>query len=188
LDYSRTVNYALFQKDDEMRHSAAYLDTFTTLTTEMNLTRDDKFDTLWKMRTIFDMLNDAYAKYYSPTEHLAVDEITVLFKGRVVFKQYILKKYKCFGIKVYKFCASKGYTYGMRVYLGKGRTCATETMTATHATVAGLMRRVENAGHKLYMDNFFSSPDLFDNLHSRKINCCGTVRLKRACHRNLERL
>jgi hypothetical protein len=32
------------------------------------------------------MLNDAHAKYYSPNEHLAVDEITVLFKGRVVFK------------------------------------------------------------------------------------------------------
>jgi 5-methylcytosine-specific restriction endonuclease McrBC regulatory subunit McrC len=41
------------------------------------------------MRTIFDMLNDAYAKYYSPTEYLAIDEIIVLFKGRVVFKQYI---------------------------------------------------------------------------------------------------
>jgi hypothetical protein len=61
--------------------------------------RDDNFDKLWKMRTIFDMLNDAYAKYYSPTEHLAVHEIIVLFKGRVVFKQYIPKKHKRFGIK-----------------------------------------------------------------------------------------
>jgi hypothetical protein len=62
------------------------------------------------------MLNDAYAKYYSPTEHLTVDEIIVLFKGRVVFKQYILKKHKHFGIKVYKLCDSEGYTYDMRVY------------------------------------------------------------------------
>jgi hypothetical protein len=38
------------------------------------------------------------------------------------------------------------------------------------------MRRVENVGHKLYKDNFFSSPDLFD-LQSRKINCCGTATL-----------
>jgi hypothetical protein len=28
------------------------------------------------------------------------------------------------------------------------------------------------------MDNFFSSPDLFDHLTKRKINCCGTVRRK----------
>jgi hypothetical protein len=61
------------------------------------------------MRTISDMFNDAYAKYYSPTYHLAVDEITVLLKGRIVFKQYIPKKHKCFGIKIYKLCDPKGY-------------------------------------------------------------------------------
>jgi hypothetical protein len=38
------------------------------------------------------------------------------------------------------------------------------------------MRRIENVGHKLYMDNFFSSPELFDDLHTKAINCCGTVR------------
>jgi hypothetical protein len=46
------------------------------------------------MRTIFEKLNDAYAKYYSPTEHLAIDEVIVLFKVRVIFKQYIPKKHK----------------------------------------------------------------------------------------------
>jgi hypothetical protein len=45
--------------------------------------RDDNSDRLWKIRTIFDMLSNVYAKYYGPTEHSAVDEITVLFKGRV---------------------------------------------------------------------------------------------------------
>jgi hypothetical protein len=50
-------------------------------------------------------------------------------------------------------------------------------MTATEATVAGIMKKVENVGHNLYMDNFFSSLDLFNDLHSRKINCRGTVRL-----------
>jgi hypothetical protein len=37
--------------------------------------------------TIFDDNNDLYAKYYSPTEHLAADEIIVLFKPRFIFKQ-----------------------------------------------------------------------------------------------------
>jgi hypothetical protein len=65
----------------------------------------------------------------------------------------------------------------MKVYSWKDRTYAPDTMTATHATVAGLTRRAENVEHKLYMDDFFSSPDLFSDLHSRKINCCGTVGL-----------
>jgi hypothetical protein len=39
---------------------------------------DENYDRLWKMRTSFDKLNDVYAKYYSPSEYLAVH-----FKGRV---------------------------------------------------------------------------------------------------------
>jgi hypothetical protein len=40
-------------------------------------------------------------------------------------------------------------------------------------------REVEGVGHKLYMDNFFSSPDPYDDLIQKKIYCCGTVRLHR---------
>jgi hypothetical protein len=55
------------------------------------------------MRTIFDKLNNSYAKYYSPMEHLAVDEIIVPYKSRVIFKQYIPKKHKQFWIKSTSF-------------------------------------------------------------------------------------
>ena len=39
-----------------------------------------------------------------------------------------------------------------------------------------LMRKLVGHGHKLYMDNFFSLSDLFDNLTKRKISgcCCRT--------------
>ena len=33
-------------------------------------------------------------------------------------------------------------------------------------------------GHKLYMDNFFSSLALFEELHNKTINCCGTISSK----------
>jgi hypothetical protein len=62
------------------------------------------------------------------------------------------------------------------VYFNRERKHVTAAMTATHANVTGLTARIENLGHKLYMDNFFSSPYLFDNLHMKAINCCGTVR------------
>jgi hypothetical protein len=71
---------------------------------------DPKYDTQWKIRQIFDILNDTFSTYYAPTEHLAVDEVIVPFKGRVNFKQYIPKKHKCFGIKIYKLCDMSGYT------------------------------------------------------------------------------
>ena len=35
---------------------------------------------------------NSHAKYYRPTEHFAVNEIIVSFKGTVTFKQYLPKK------------------------------------------------------------------------------------------------
>jgi len=108
-----------------------------------------------------------------------VDEVIVKFKGRVIFKQYIPKKRKRFGIKIYKLCDETGYTYDMRVYLGRNSHFATDDMTATHATVRHFTSRVEGLGHKIFMDNFFSSPRLFDDVDRRKINSCGTVQPNR---------
>ena len=67
----------------------------------------------------------------------------------------------------------------MKVYLGKDRQRTAQHVTATHATVTELTRKIEGRGHKLYMDNFFSSPELFDDLVKKQIYCCGTVRLNR---------
>ena len=139
--------------------------------------KTDKNSIDWKIRAVFDKLSDSYAKYYSLTDHLAVDEIIVLFTGRVNFKQYIPKKHKQFGIKFYKLCDSKVHIYNMTVYACKDRKCVTPSMTATHATVTELTARTENVGCKLYVDNTSSSP--LDNLHTKTINCCGTVRSNR---------
>ena len=59
----------------------------------------------------------------------------MLFKGSVVFKQYIPKKHKWFGMELYKPRDSKGYAYNMTVYLGKDRKHATPSMTVTCATL-----------------------------------------------------
>ena len=81
------------------------------------------------------MLNEAYAKFYNPSEHLAVDEVIVKFKGRVIFRQYIPKKRKDFSIKIYKLCDESECMFDMRVYLSSDSHSATDDMTATHATV-----------------------------------------------------
>jgi len=69
----------------------------------------EKYDRLWKIRTVFDTLNQTYPKFENPLEHLAVDEVIVKFQDRVIFRQYIPKKRKYFGIKIYKLCDKSGY-------------------------------------------------------------------------------
>jgi hypothetical protein len=81
----------------------------------------------------------------------------------VIFRQYIPKKIKHISIKIYKLSKESRYACAMRVYLGKDLHSATDDITATQATVRHLNRRVEGVGHKLFMDNFFSSPILWVN-------------------------
>ena len=58
------------------------------------------------------------------------------------------------------------------------------SMTATHRLAA----RIEHMRHNLYMVSFFSSSALFDDSHSKMINCCGTVTPNRkGMPKNLER-
>jgi hypothetical protein len=68
----------------------------------------------------------------------------------------ILEKYKRFGIKIYKFCDTAGSTYDMNVYLGKDRR-AHQAKTVSHDMDRDLCKWVNEVGHKLYIDNFFSS-------------------------------
>jgi hypothetical protein len=56
--------------------------------------QDKEYDRLWRLQTVFDTLILAYAKFCNPSENLAVDEVIVKFKGRVIFRQYIPKTLK----------------------------------------------------------------------------------------------
>jgi hypothetical protein len=105
---------------------------------------DPNYDRLWKIN-VFDTLNNKFCEMYSPTEHLAGDGVIVLYKGRVTFRQYIPKKHKRFGIKIYKLCDSLGYTYDMSVCVFR-QTAATchssnnsdsQYCAATHSNSSG---------------------------------------------------
>jgi hypothetical protein len=120
-----------------------------------------------------------FSKVYNPSKHLVNDRVIVLFKGRVVFRQYVPNIHKHFGIKMYKLSVSTGYMYDVKVYLGKDKRCKAQAMTATYATVTKLARKVEGLGHKLCLDNFFASLDLFNDVTWKKIYRCKTVRPNR---------
>ena len=38
---------------------------------------------LWKIRDIFENLNDKFTRYFSPFQKLCIDESLVMFKGRL---------------------------------------------------------------------------------------------------------
>jgi len=76
----------------------------------------------------FDSLYLIYAKFCNLFEHLAVSQVIVKFKGRIIFRQYIPMKRKHFGFKIYNLRDdSGGCADDMRAYLGKD----TETTLGT---------------------------------------------------------
>jgi hypothetical protein len=65
--------------------------------------------------------------------------------------------------------------YDMKVYLGKDRECMAQQLTVIYATVTQLSKKI-GCGHKLCVDNLFSSPN---SMTWKSTTCCGTVSLNR---------
>jgi hypothetical protein len=111
---------------------------------------------------------------------MVVNEVIAKFKGKVVFWKYIApQKDKRFSIKIYKLYDKSGSTYDMRVYPGKQRNVASTDVTPTHGMGLELVQKVEGVEPKIFMDNYFTSLKLFNDLHHMKINACGAVRHNR---------
>ena len=79
-------------------------------------------------------------------------------------------------------CGKSGYPYDFFLYQGsKTEISSFERARFGHgaATVLHLIKRISCTGHKLYFDNFFSTYQLFEILHDKKINAAGTIRINR---------
>ena len=80
-------------------------------------------------------------RFLSPSG-LAVDEVIVKYKGRVIFRQYIPKKHKRFWIKIYKLRDETGYTYE---FMCAERQCTAQHLTATHEKVSELTEKIQGS-------------------------------------------
>jgi hypothetical protein len=116
---------------------------------------------------------------FTPFENLCIDESLTLFKGWLSFIQHIPSKRHRIGEKISllsvivrqaMFWISL-YTWGATTEIEPGREFGVSGAVATT-----LMEKYLQKGHTLWMDNWYSSPQLYDNLHKNKTDICGTVR------------
>lgn len=137
------------------------------------------YDPLYKVRPVINLVKDTYLNVYQPHQHISADEIMKKFKGRLSFKQYIPNKPNKWGIKIWSLCDSlTGFNLRWQVYTGKD-DAARQEMALGSKVVLSLVHGLDGRGHQLYMDNFFSSPDLYSALKDKGIGACGTVRANR---------
>lgn len=134
-------------------------------------------DRLYKIRSIISFFNKNMTEVFSPGCELSLDESMVLFRGRLIFKQYIKNKKHKYGFKLYMLTNPRGIVQKFAVYTGmlddlggKGHS---------QKIVMHLLEDRLNLGHHVYMDNYYNSFDLARNLLDKKTHCTGTLRSNR---------
>jgi len=91
------------------------------------------------------------------------------------------KKPKKWGYKIYVLSGVTKMVYNFEVHTGKIDTCPNQPdLQASGNIVLRLLQPIaRNVSHKVYFDNWFTSPKLLVTLHKQGIACLGTVRINR---------
>ena len=151
-----------------------FVDNTTAITDRTN----PNYDRLWKVRPILDEIEQQCLTNYKPHRDQAIDEAMIKFKGRSSMKQYMPKKPTKRGFKVWvRADSSSGYVSQYEVYTGK-QGGPTEVGLGGNV-VTKLTRDLMGKFHHIFVDNFFSSIKLFQQLQKDDIYATGTLRSNR---------
>jgi len=128
---------------------------------------DPNRDRLYKYRPVVQYLVSKFNSIYIPEEHISIDEELLLWKGKLLFKQYIPLKRARFGIKMFSLCETTGYLWNSYVYLGKEPDAVATDMEMVRRlgksgpVIPRLVEGLLGKGYKLYVDNWYTSQELF---------------------------
>jgi len=118
-------------------------------------------DRLAKIREVIDLIKIQCSTVFQPGRDLCVDESLLLFNGRLAFKQFIRTKRPQFGIKLFELCTSNSILLDFMVYHGHMSrelvVPANQEMLKSERIPITLMHRFLNRGHRLFMDNYYTS-------------------------------
>lgn len=140
-----------------------------------------------KVRNVVAYLDRKFRQYFVPQKKVSVDESTVGFKGRVLFKVYNKDKPIKWGIKVFVLSDSKsGYICAMEPYFGKSTTDRMERqdLGSTSRVVIHLVNKLKQSygeveGFHVFTDRFYTNLDLAKALNEMKVHLTGTIMLNR---------
>ena len=130
-----------------------------------------------KIQPFLDLLLPLFHSYLTPFREVSADEAMIAFRGRVAFRQYVKGKPQLWGIKAYVLSESRsGYMYNLVIYYGK-ETLLSVIPGKNHTTnvVMTLMEPLSNMGYDLYVDRFYTSPELATELLRIGSTITGTV-------------
>lgn len=137
------------------------------------------YDRLFRLKPLMDQLSLACKAYYHPYQNLAINERMVAMRSHVDLKQYMKQKSTKWGFKLFVLADSRnGYTSNFSIYQGKGQARSGKGLS--YDVVMDLLTSSSlGTGYHIYVDSFYTSPTLFQDLHRNRYGACGTIRENR---------
>ncbi|XP_063216684.1 piggyBac transposable element-derived protein 3-like [Bacillus rossius redtenbacheri] len=141
-------------------------------------------DRLHKIRPVINHLNAKFASV-PMEESLSLDEQLCATKARHYLKQYMPMKPHKWGYKLFILSGVSGFAYKFEVYSGmendESQRLESEPDLGACANVVVRLGRLipEKKNHRLYFDNYFTTPGLMVFFEKKGIHCLGTVRQNR---------
>lgn len=136
------------------------------------------YNKLYKIQPFLDLVIARFQEVYTPERQLAIDETLIKFKGKVHFRQFIPIKPGRFGIKAFTLAEStSGYVLNSKIYTGKENNEVQKDLG--RKAVMSVLQPYLDKGFYAFMDNYYTSVALFEELEERKTLACGTVRANR---------
>lgn len=139
-----------------------------------------EYDRLFKIKPLYTEIVSACQAHFQPYQNICIDERMVATKARISMKQYMKGKPTKWGYKIFVLAdAQTAYTFNFFVYQGKNDSTTAHNLT--FSSVWDLLPfETLGRGYNLYVDNYYTSPALFEELYKKNIRCCGTIRTNRA--------
>ena len=142
------------------------------ISTYILATEEDK-EQVGKVRPVLDVLEKTFPACYKLGKNTSVDESMIAYSAVLGFLQYIPMKPIKKGIRLWaRSCSETGYMDWFNVYLGQ-RECYPKGLG--HHIVSNLTDGIQRSNGHLYMDNFFTSCQLFSDPLENGLYACGTT-------------
>jgi hypothetical protein len=150
---------------------------FSSILRFLHFTSNETGNEINKIRPAYDHLISKFRETFYPGSRVTVGESLMLWQGRLGWKQFIRTKWARFDIKTFDLCeCSSGYVYSSTVYTGKGMDNTGKTEVGLSGPIVmHLIDPLLDEGRTVYLDNWYSSPRLYTELHKRCTNACETV-------------
>lgn len=128
-----------------------------------------------KIKNIIDFFNKRMSELYYPTKNIVIDESMMLWRGRLRFRQYMKGKKNKYGLKFYALADQSGVILKLHLY-GGASDVIVGGLNHVNKVVMHLIKEYLNVGHHLFMDNFYTSVNLIEDLYYKNTYCTGTLR------------